>query len=208
MTLAVAVLGASGAMGQRVLARIAQDPTLRLAATLVRPGSAVDAQRQGDGVSRAVGPGCVAGCDVVIDFSAPAALIDAAPHLTGVALVSGTTGLDERARAALADLGRTAPVLHAANFSVGVHLLLDLVARAAAAMPDADVEVVEIHHRRKRDAPSGTALALGAAAQRARSVLEPVHGRLTRRAASSMHRARARAWPRCANGCRRGPSTR
>ncbi|HEX6135320.1 MAG TPA: 4-hydroxy-tetrahydrodipicolinate reductase, partial [Longimicrobiales bacterium] len=119
--------------------------------------------------------------DVVIDFSTPSAtaeLIDrAGTLLAGRALVIGTTGLSEAARQRLDELTAEVAVLSAANFSVGVNLLLGLVERAAAALdPDVfDIEIIEAHHRRKADAPSGTAIALGEAAARGRgSPLAPL----------------------------------
>lgn len=106
--------------------------------------------------------------DVAVDFSLPEAF-DAILALCverGVGLVSGTTGLSDPQRAALARVASTIPVLWASNFSLGVAVLEDLVERAAAALPGWDCDIVEAHHTRKLDAPSGTALALGAAAQR------------------------------------------
>jgi 4-hydroxy-tetrahydrodipicolinate reductase len=114
-------------------------------------------------------PGGFTDIDVVIDFSSPGGLRQLLAALPdGVALVSGTTGLGPEDEAALAARAARAPVLHAANFSPGVALLTRLVATAAAAWPAADLEIVEVHHRRKADAPSGTALALARAAALAR----------------------------------------
>lgn len=118
--------------------------------------------------------------EVVIDFSAPeqlTRLIDrCGESLAGRALIVGTTGLDDDLRRGLHDLSDSTAVLVAANFSVGVNLLLGLVERAARALPADryDIEVVEAHHRRKEDAPSGTALALGEAAARGRDT--PLEG--------------------------------
>jgi 4-hydroxy-tetrahydrodipicolinate reductase len=111
----------------------------------------------------------------LIDFSAPAfirGLLEGKPEsVAGTALVIGTTGLSQEENRLLDEAaGRTA-VLTAANFSVGVNLLLSLARRAAAALgPEFDVEVVETHHRRKVDAPSGTALALGDAVAAGRGI--------------------------------------
>ncbi len=177
MSLAVGVLGAAGAMGRQVVEVLGPDERLR--AAVVRPGSsAVGAAVPGhDVVFTALGPGAFAGCDVVIDFSLPEGLEAALPHLAGIPLVSGTTGLGADADALLAAHAASAAQLRAANFSAGVNLLLDLVARAARALPDADLEVVEAHHRRKRDAPSGTALALVESLESARAGMRRVHGR-------------------------------
>lgn len=114
--------------------------------------------------------------DVLIDVSAPqflAAVLDAgAEALAGRGLVVGTTGLDTELEHRLEALAERTAVLVAANFSLGINLLLELVRIAAAALPaDAfDVEIVETHHRAKADAPSGTALVLGDAVAQGRQV--------------------------------------
>ena len=97
--------------------------------------------------------------DALIDFSAPAALPAVAEFVrrTGTPLVSGTTGYNETEDAELASLADAAPVVVSANYSVGVAVLKHLVAEAARCLPDFDVEIVETHHRMKKDAPSGTA---------------------------------------------------
>ena len=104
--------------------------------------------------------------DVAIDFSLPSGFdpLLALCIKRGAALVSGTTGLDDAQRAALDAAAVTIPVLWASNFSLGVAVLQDLVARAAAVLPGWDCDIVESHHTRKLDAPSGTALTLGEAA--------------------------------------------
>lgn len=108
--------------------------------------------------------------DVVIDFSTPAGFEAALTHCSAhhVAFVSGTTGLDAAQRERLAAAAKIIPVLYAANFSLGIAVLTRLLGAAAHALPDWDVEIVEAHHARKVDAPSGTALALGHAAASAR----------------------------------------
>lgn len=111
--------------------------------------------------------------DAVIDFSAPAASIGHAKiaAATGKALVIGTTGFDGAQETALKHAARKAPLLWAPNMSVGINLLLALVREAAAQLgPDYDIEILEMHHRYKVDAPSGTALALGRAAAAGRGV--------------------------------------
>ncbi|MBP8232263.1 MAG: 4-hydroxy-tetrahydrodipicolinate reductase [Rhizorhabdus sp.] len=156
---AIGILGAQGRMGQAIAA-IA--PTM--GATLaggVDLGGAVFGEH-GDAATLA------AQCDVLVDFSSPVALAGhlAAASATGVPIVIGTTGLqpehhaliDEAAAAGLA-------VLQSANTSLGVNLLAHLVREATARLgPDWDIEIVEMHHRHKVDAPSGTALLLGEAA--------------------------------------------
>jgi 4-hydroxy-tetrahydrodipicolinate reductase len=121
----------------------------------------------------------VAESDVVIDFSSPAALrellVTAGSSLAGRALVVGTTGLGEREQALLEEVSLHSPVVVAANYSIGVNLLLQLVQAAARVLSEErfDIEVVEAHHRRKVDAPSGTALARCGCAARA-ALLETV----------------------------------
>lgn len=110
--------------------------------------------------------------DVLVDFSSPQGLSGAlAPcRDRGVALVSGTTGIGPDGENELAAAAGDIAVLHAANFSLGIAVLSRLLAEAAAMLPDWDLEIVEAHHAAKVDAPSGTALALGRAAARAREV--------------------------------------
>jgi 4-hydroxy-tetrahydrodipicolinate reductase len=109
--------------------------------------------------------------DLLVDFSAPAALQSSLDRAISAAvpILIGTTGLDEAADEAIAAASRQVAVLRAANTSLGVALLADLVERAARVLgPDWDVEIAETHHRMKADAPSGTALMLGEAAVQGR----------------------------------------
>jgi len=111
--------------------------------------------------------------DVLIDFSAPAALAASLDRATSavIPILVGTTGLDDFAEQRIAKAAETVPVLRAANTSLGVALLADLVERAAQVLGNEwDIEIVEMHHRQKADAPSGTALALGEAAARGRGI--------------------------------------
>lgn len=106
--------------------------------------------------------------DVAIDFSLPAGFdgILALCVERGAALASGTTGLEEAQREALLNASGRIAVMSAANFSLGVAVLGELIERAAAALPGWDCDIVEAHHIHKKDAPSGTALALGECAAR------------------------------------------
>lgn len=118
---------------------------------------------------------------VLIDFSAPEALhasLDRALN-AGVPILVGTTGLDNVAEHRMAEAARSIAVLRAPNTSLGVALLADLVERAAAVLgpEDWDIEIVEAHHRKKADAPSGTALHLGQAATRGRGSATEERGR-------------------------------
>ncbi|HEV2149420.1 MAG TPA: 4-hydroxy-tetrahydrodipicolinate reductase [Longimicrobiaceae bacterium] len=177
----VLLSGASGRMG-RTLARLAAEQGVEVLGGLDRTA---DAERACDiGCPVLVAPEdageLVRSADVVVDFSAPeflARLVRAQGEaLAGKALVVGTTGLGPEEQALLARLAGSAATLAAANFSVGVNLLAALVEEGARVLGTAyDVEVVEAHHRRKVDAPSGTALELGRAAARGHGVeLDPV----------------------------------
>jgi len=111
--------------------------------------------------------------DVLVDFSSPGSL-EANLHAAigaGIPLVIGTTGLEERHHRAIDDTARAVPILQTGNTSLGITLLSHLVQEAAARLgEDWDIEIVEMHHRHKVDAPSGTALLLGEAAARGRGV--------------------------------------
>jgi len=112
-------------------------------------------------------------CDVVVDFSAPDALTNnlSAAKAAGVPILVGTTGLEEAHFVALARAAMDIPVLQTGNTSLGVTLLSALVRQAAAKLgTDWDIEVLEMHHRAKVDAPSGTAKLLGQAAAEARGI--------------------------------------
>jgi 4-hydroxy-tetrahydrodipicolinate reductase len=132
-----------------------------------RMGQAIAAAAaETDGFEIAEGDG-----DVLIDFSAPDALNSSLKRAVsaGIPLIVGTTGLAADADRLIADASTKVAVLRAANTSLGVAVLLDLVERAGKALgPDWDIEIVEMHHRMKADAPSGTALALGEAAAKGR----------------------------------------
>jgi 4-hydroxy-tetrahydrodipicolinate reductase len=112
--------------------------------------------------------------DVLVDFSAPAALDASLERAVSAAtpILIGTTGLDETADQRIVAASRQVAVLRAANTSLGIAVLADLVERAVAALgPDWDIQIAEAHHRNKVDAPSGTALMLGKLMeQRGRSV--------------------------------------
>lgn len=156
----IAVAGALGRMGQVVQATLADDPGFRLVGGFDRPGAA------GEGVVPA--DQAIAACDVVVDFTIAAASAELAPKVAaaGKALVIGSTGFDDAQLAVIREAAREIPIVRAGNFSLGLNMLMGLVARAARALPAEawDIEVVEAHHRRKVDAPSGAALMLGAAA--------------------------------------------
>ena len=177
----VAVHGAAGRMGRQLLGVIAERADAALVAAIDAPGSAAagtDASLLAPGLSAGTAVGTdpaalgAAAPDVVVDFSLPdasLALLDALP--AGVPLVLGTTGFDAAGLARVEAGAATRPIVFAANYSAGVTVALELLARAARALGDGyDVEILEAHHRHKVDAPSGTALAMGRAVADARGV--------------------------------------
>jgi 4-hydroxy-tetrahydrodipicolinate reductase len=175
----VIISGIRGRMGQSLAALVReQADQLRIVAGCGRErATGADAERYGcpEIVPFEDAAEVLEKADVVIDFSNAEAtrslLTSAGSALHGRALVVGTTGLETNTDQALQALSEKAAVLVAANFSIGVNLLLSLTERVATAL-DAeryDLEIVEAHHRLKVDAPSGTALALGQAAAAGRS---------------------------------------
>ena len=117
--------------------------------------------------------------DAVVDFShhstTEALLAFGKKH--NIPLVIATTGQTDEERAAIEAAAKDIPIFFAANFSLGIALLIELAKKAAAAMPDAEIEIIEKHHDRKVDAPSGTALAIARALQTVRPEAEIVTGR-------------------------------
>lgn len=168
------IVGVGGRMGEQVSDEAADRSDVERVAGLETSDSELVGERLGDsGRIHADAESAMEEADVAVDFSVPDALADAAraARAHGVALVSGTTGLDEEHERAVRDAADEVPVLRAANFSVGVNILKRLVADASRATDGAfDVEIFEAHHRNKTDAPSGTALTLGDAAAEARGL--------------------------------------
>ncbi|THD58302.1 4-hydroxy-tetrahydrodipicolinate reductase [Phenylobacterium sp.] len=162
----IAVAGALGRMGHAVIAAAEAEPGLTVAARFDRPDSPT-----GEGLMSP--EAALEAAQVVIDFTTPAAsaaLAEACAARGGPALVIGSTGFDEAQIAAIARAAERVAIVRAGNFSLGVNVLMGLVEQAAARLaPEAyDIEILEAHHRRKVDAPSGTALMLGEAAARGR----------------------------------------
>ena len=184
----LAIFGASGRMGQAVarLAQAAGDVQIVGAIT------SADDPQLGRDLGEVAGIGFLGvelscdvtagllGAQVVIDFSNASAVypLFSACEKLGVALVSGTTGLDDKAQNKLEQVSQKVAVVWTANMSRGVQVLAELVSQAVARLGlDFDVEIVEVHHRRKVDSPSGTAIRLADAAREARSELREVRGR-------------------------------
>ena len=169
----IAVMGAAGRMGKILIEAVQQRaPLTGLTAAIVRPGSSLVGADAGElaslgriGVPLSEELGAVAdGFDVLIDFTLPEVMLKnlAFCRKAGKAMVIGTTGLSAEQKQLLVEAGKDIPIVFAANFSVGVNLSLKLLALTARVMGDeADIEIIETHHRHKVDSPSGTAMRMG-----------------------------------------------
>jgi 4-hydroxy-tetrahydrodipicolinate reductase len=179
--LRIVVSGAGGRMGRTLVRSVLAEPKMRLVGALDRP----DAEVQGKDAGLLAGAGTagvlvaaeprrvIANADALLDFTAPAATLEYAELAaeTGIVHIIGTTGISPEDDAMLRAAARKARIVRSGNMSLGVNLLAALVRRAAAALgPDYDIEIIEMHHRHKVDAPSGTALLLGRAAAEGRGV--------------------------------------
>jgi 4-hydroxy-tetrahydrodipicolinate reductase len=164
--LKIAIAGALGRMGRQMALAVEADPRLALVARFHRPGSAGGGLVERDEA--------LAIADVVIDFTTPAASVELAKACAargGPALVIGSTGFNASELAAIAEAAKSIAIVRSGSYSLGLNMLAGLVEQAARALgPDADIEILEAHHRFKVDAPSGTALMLGEAAARGRGV--------------------------------------
>ncbi|BDH47163.1 4-hydroxy-tetrahydrodipicolinate reductase [Salmonella enterica subsp. enterica serovar Choleraesuis] len=170
----VAIVGAGGRMGRQLIQAALATEGVTLGAALERSGSSL----LGSDAGEMAGVGhcgvtinsdlakVAADFDVLIDFTRPEGTL---AHLDfcrqhGKAVVIGTTGFDEAGKQAIRDAASEIPIVFAANFSVGVNVMLKLLEKATAVMGNyTDIEIIEAHHRHKVDAPSGTALAMGEA---------------------------------------------
>jgi len=183
--ISIAMHGATGRMGTRIIQLIGEDSTVRLGAAIDRPGH----PGIGGDAGQAIGLGTLGvplsdrldrDVDVVIDFASPSATIGLAREcaLRKIALVVGTTGFEPHERRDLEAFSHEIPLLISANFSKAVNLLFKLAGEAARALgQDADIEIVERHHHFKKDAPSGTALKIADVVAKAIGSSQFVHGR-------------------------------
>jgi 4-hydroxy-tetrahydrodipicolinate reductase len=172
----IVVAGCGGRMGREVVAAAAGDGGVRVVGGTVRPGTlagrgfgvVAGAAVEGARVAEELGA-LLPEADVVVDFTTPSATLAnaAAAAEARRRIVVGTTGLTPEQVEELRRLSQRAPTLYSRNMSLGVNALLELLPLLARALPGYDVEITEAHHRHKRDAPSGTALALGEAIARA-----------------------------------------
>ncbi|WP_145577842.1 4-hydroxy-tetrahydrodipicolinate reductase [Yersinia mollaretii] len=173
-TIRIAVVGAGGRMGRQLIQAITQTESVVLGAAVERAGSTLVGSDAGelagtgllgiavsDDLSKVIDH-----FDVLIDFTRPEGTLE---HLAicrqhRKAMVIGTTGFDDAGKAAISAAAADIGIVFAANFSVGVNVVLKLLEKAAKVMGDyTDIEIIEAHHRHKVDAPSGTALAMGEA---------------------------------------------
>ena len=163
------VIGAAGRMGRRILSLVAESGQFDIIAAIERPGHPDIGKVYG--LESASGPIEVvltdtypaAAADVAIDFSQPEAVDKTIDYClkNNVALVSGTTGLSEKQRDKIKAASAKIPVIYGTNMSVGMNVLFALVGQAASMLGDEyDIEIVEQHHRFKKDAPSGSAFTL------------------------------------------------
>jgi 4-hydroxy-tetrahydrodipicolinate reductase len=175
------VMGAAGRMGRMLVRTIGEMPGVAVAAALERAGS--DALGKDAGVVAGLPPvgvpitddplQAVVNADGIVDFTAPAASVELAALAAQARIVHviGTTGLAPSDLKKIDAAARHAVVVRSGNMSLGVNLLAALVERAAASLgPDWDIEILEMHHKMKVDAPSGTALLLGESAARGRNI--------------------------------------
>jgi len=180
--LKIGIVGVGGRMGQMLVRQVTATEGCRVAGATEREGSPLLGKDAGDiagvgslGVSVVDDPAAmIANIDAVVDFTIPAATAEHA-RLAAQAeaiLIAGTTGLDAEQEKAVTLAARHVPVVRASNFSVGVTLLMALTEQVARILgpDDYDIEILEMHHRHKVDAPSGTAISLGEAAAMGRGV--------------------------------------
>jgi 4-hydroxy-tetrahydrodipicolinate reductase len=184
----LAIHGAAGRMGQRVVALGSQDPDLAIVAALESASHLKLGQDAGliAGVGEMGVPLSVvaeSGADVVIDFSVPNAAIAVVAHCVefGTPLVIATTGFEAEQRDLIAKAAKEVPIVFAPSMSTAVNLVMKLTEIAGRVLRDypssVDVEIIERHHRFKEDAPSGTALKFGEIVAQAMGQSEHIHGR-------------------------------
>ena len=185
----LAIHGASGRNGKRLIALGSVDPAVHLRAAIVRASSKHLGEDAGvmAGIANLgleVTSDWPNGLDVVIDFSSPEGCMSALEHCVSetIPIVIASTGLSSLQIDAIASASKLIPVCYAPNMSVAVNLTMKLVEQAARALKDvpggADVEIIERHHRYKEDSPSGTALKFGQIAAKEMGISQHVHGRV------------------------------
>jgi len=168
--LTLAIAGCTGRMGQALIASANDNPAVKVTAGSVRAG----APQHAAGLFITSDPAILAQkADATIDFTTPEATLALAREIakTGGVLVIGTTGFSDGQQKKLNEFANSARIVQSGNFSLGVNILESMVERAAELLGEGyDIEISEMHHRYKKDAPSGTALMLGRAAAKGRKV--------------------------------------
>ena len=167
----IAVVGATGRMGRMIIETALKDDAVQLVAAIDQPGNSLIGKPAGElvGIPCDVPVTCdteagIAKADCLIDFTRPGGTLE---HLAicrrlKVAMVIGTTGVNDEGKRAIADAAREIPVVFAPNMSVGVNVVFKLLDTASRILSEGyDIEIVEAHHKLKVDAPSGTALRMG-----------------------------------------------
>lgn len=159
MTIKIGIHGASGRMGTAVIQAVSKNNNFTLAATFASSNEIAQ-----------LGDFCFA-CDVIIDFSTPFALAKLLENAISCNknILIGTTGLSSDHFTLLEQAASSIAVLHAPNTSIGANLLIEMAGRLGKILANYDAEIVDLHHRHKKDAPSGTALAIGKTIATARS---------------------------------------
>lgn len=177
----IGIVGAAGRMGRMNIKEVLSTDGLKLAAALENQtssnigadvGTLIGEKENGIKVTSDLKK-FIESVDGVIDFSSPASTIEIGKHLAekGLVHIIGTTGLNPHQEETLRLYAKTARIVYAPNFSIGVNLALSLVEKVASVLDNSyDIEIIEMHHNKKVDAPSGTALGLGKAAAKGRKV--------------------------------------
>ncbi len=167
----VAVSGSTGRMGKMIIEAVLSNKDLELVAALDRAGSPAVGQDAGQALGQATGVAITdkvedlkkAGAQVLIDFTRPEASLGYLKTCAAdkIGMVIGTTGFSPEGKQAIEEASKSIPVVFAPNMSSGVNVTFKLLAEAARLLPDYDCEIVEMHHNKKVDAPSGTAIEMG-----------------------------------------------
>ena len=187
----IAVSGITGRMGRAIATLVLQDSVTELSSALVRQGGGQEGgdlgeflgfEKSGAKMTSDINQ-FVQSCDAVIDFSSPSLSLELAAKCAEFrkVLVCGTTGFSDAEKQKFASYAKDTVIIWSSNMSLGVNLLMNLAEKVAGILhDDFDIEIVEMHHKNKVDAPSGTALSLGAAVAKGRSVDLQVVGKTTR----------------------------
>jgi len=187
----IGITGITGRMGRTIATLASQDPITELSPALIRQGSGQEGVDLGEflgfetsGVKMTSDiDQFINSCEAVIDFSSPALSLEIAAKCAAAkkVLVCGTTGFSDAEKQRFASYAKDTVIIWSSNMSLGVNLLMNLAEKVAGILhDDFDIEIVEMHHKNKVDAPSGTALSLGAAVAKGRGVDLQVVGKTTR----------------------------